>query len=525
MKLIDINITAFGKYQNEKIVLTDGLNVIHVDDEDSKATITAFIFAMLFGIEKPKLNDRNDLYSTYMPWDNSERYGGSIVFEHGGKTYRLTRNFSDKYANTELYCLTDNEIVDGGANAFNKMILGSFQSKDGKEEGSESAEESLINTIIERPLSEEEKKTKAAIDKLVDEIQVSSEKLAELESRGHKLKAKTDYEKEEKSYKAYKAKYQQLLQDEEASEQKKKDAVEKEVQLQSLKISSDIPEPKGNYSLSYGLFSASVILLAVSITLFVLGKAGIGAAFIVIALLLGGAGAYLYSKTSAGIDKLKAERTYRIQEVLLEKRKDIKDEVEKSFLAEEREFAAREQEIFQYFSRFGNLEKLGPKELEEQESRLLEEKEELDQRRSVLGKMISEQGEKVLMLRIKLDEHEKAAQAAGSTETDGGYEKAQKFAENSKLVDQYIREVKSKHGSISQMKMAMRMAISELVHYKFETPLFFDDVFEYLDDARMKRTVEQICDYNGQKIVLCFNNRIEAFLNELSVDKKRVIYL
>ena len=40
-------------------------------------------------------------------------------------------------------------------------------------------------------------------------------------------------------------------------------------------------------------------------------------------LMFGGAGAYLYSKTSAGIDKLKAERTYRIQEILLEKRKDI----------------------------------------------------------------------------------------------------------------------------------------------------------------------------------------------------------
>lgn len=50
MKIKELNIVEFGCLRNKKIVLGDGLNVIHGENESGKSTIMLFIRFMFYGL-------------------------------------------------------------------------------------------------------------------------------------------------------------------------------------------------------------------------------------------------------------------------------------------------------------------------------------------------------------------------------------------------------------------------------------------------------------------------------------------
>ncbi len=86
MKIIEINIKCFGKLHDFTLNLTDGVNIIYGENESGKSTVMAFVKSMFYGL------GTGEKRRQYEPWDGG-RMGGSIEFEHEGKTYVLNRTF------------------------------------------------------------------------------------------------------------------------------------------------------------------------------------------------------------------------------------------------------------------------------------------------------------------------------------------------------------------------------------------------------------------------------------------------
>lgn len=97
MKLISCHVENFGKLSDVNLSFAEGLNTFCNDNGWGKSTLAAFLRVMFYGLEGKgikkdiSVNDR----TRYMPWDGGA-FGGSITFKVNGKTYILSRNYSDK---------------------------------------------------------------------------------------------------------------------------------------------------------------------------------------------------------------------------------------------------------------------------------------------------------------------------------------------------------------------------------------------------------------------------------------------
>ncbi len=89
-----LNISHFGRFHQQSLRLSPGINVIYGENEAGKSTLHQFIQAMLFGVERLRGKaSKKDEYSRFQPWAQGRNYEGSMVIEHHGEMYRLTRNF------------------------------------------------------------------------------------------------------------------------------------------------------------------------------------------------------------------------------------------------------------------------------------------------------------------------------------------------------------------------------------------------------------------------------------------------
>lgn len=93
MRIKELYIKAFGKFIDREFKLGDNLNIIYGLNETGKSTIHRFIEAMLFGFVKPGVKRRVlvEEYDRYRPW-TGELYGGSLVYQAGGRLYKVERN-------------------------------------------------------------------------------------------------------------------------------------------------------------------------------------------------------------------------------------------------------------------------------------------------------------------------------------------------------------------------------------------------------------------------------------------------
>lgn len=124
MNIEELRIKNFGKFKNARIPLEEGINLISGGNESGKSTLHTFIRGMLFGIRRMRGRaSRTDTYSRCEPWDNPGCYAGEMVFDSGGKRFRISRNFSRNQLSEQLVCETDGELLsvaDGDLN----MLLG-----------------------------------------------------------------------------------------------------------------------------------------------------------------------------------------------------------------------------------------------------------------------------------------------------------------------------------------------------------------------------------------------------------------
>ena len=108
-----VTIKSFGKIHDKTLNLSPGINVLYGENESGKTTVHTFIKSMLYGIQRQRGKAaRNDVYTTYEPWENPASYGGILWFLCGGKRFRLTRNFHKTSISSELLCENDGELLD-----------------------------------------------------------------------------------------------------------------------------------------------------------------------------------------------------------------------------------------------------------------------------------------------------------------------------------------------------------------------------------------------------------------------------
>ena len=92
MKIVSIHVQAFGKLSGVNLQLKDGVNVIQNVNGFGKTTMASFIRAMLYGFTYKTVGGVKD-NARFAPWQGTGRFGGSIVVEHDGETYRIERFF------------------------------------------------------------------------------------------------------------------------------------------------------------------------------------------------------------------------------------------------------------------------------------------------------------------------------------------------------------------------------------------------------------------------------------------------
>ncbi len=104
MIIKNLHLAAFGKFKNKRVELKEGLNLICGPNEAGKTTIHKFIEGMFFGFFKPYSKNKiyTPLWDKYRPWD-AGAYSGSILYEYGGKQYRLERSFDKNGEYVKLF--------------------------------------------------------------------------------------------------------------------------------------------------------------------------------------------------------------------------------------------------------------------------------------------------------------------------------------------------------------------------------------------------------------------------------------
>lgn len=122
MKLVKCHIEGFGKFRDKDMVFEDGINVFCEENGFGKTTLATFLKTMFYGFEdENKRNLKDKEREKYRPWDKGS-YGGSVVFENGGKTYEVSRTFG-KNATDDAFELRE-YVTNSLSKDFTKENLG-----------------------------------------------------------------------------------------------------------------------------------------------------------------------------------------------------------------------------------------------------------------------------------------------------------------------------------------------------------------------------------------------------------------
>lgn len=90
----ELGLLNFGKFEDKKIELQDGINLIYGVNEGGKSTITNFIDGIFYGFSRDSLarKVRDELFEKSRPW-TSNLYRGYIILNNGEEDYRISRDF------------------------------------------------------------------------------------------------------------------------------------------------------------------------------------------------------------------------------------------------------------------------------------------------------------------------------------------------------------------------------------------------------------------------------------------------
>ena len=125
MKLSKLHIINFGKLNDFTYDFNDGLNSFLFENGWGKTTLSNFILVMLYGFNGNGRTVSTNLRKKYLPW-NGGTFGGSLEFNHNGKTYLIERTFGSQ-SNSDtftLYDLSTNKVSNDYTSNIGYEILG-----------------------------------------------------------------------------------------------------------------------------------------------------------------------------------------------------------------------------------------------------------------------------------------------------------------------------------------------------------------------------------------------------------------
>lgn len=114
MRLISCHIESFGKLVDIDLSFDGDFCPVRADNGSGKTTFAAFVKAMLYGLPSNRVKDSSR--KKYTPWSAGKKpFGGTLIFEDGGKQYRLERVFSTSKETSDecrLFLNTTHEEID-----------------------------------------------------------------------------------------------------------------------------------------------------------------------------------------------------------------------------------------------------------------------------------------------------------------------------------------------------------------------------------------------------------------------------
>ncbi len=104
MKMEELVLVGFGKWQDASFRFAPGINLFYAPNESGKSTILQGIFAALYGMKRDYVKSARYLpeYEKYRPWQ-SGAYETIITYKLAGKTYRLHRQLTKEREEARLF--------------------------------------------------------------------------------------------------------------------------------------------------------------------------------------------------------------------------------------------------------------------------------------------------------------------------------------------------------------------------------------------------------------------------------------
>ena len=124
MKLISAHIRNFGKLSDKDYKFNNGINSFIEDNGAGKSTLAAFIKAMLFGMESIRTTDVEFKDRKHYAPFNEQSYGGTLIFEHEGKEYRVERTFDVKSSAKDITVIYVDKVETSFDDEIGEYILG-----------------------------------------------------------------------------------------------------------------------------------------------------------------------------------------------------------------------------------------------------------------------------------------------------------------------------------------------------------------------------------------------------------------
>lgn len=491
MIIKEVFVKNFGKFQNERFRFHPGINIVYGGNESGKTTLYTFLQGIFFGIRRKRgLASRTDTYITYQPWENPGWYEGSVLFESGGKDFRLERNFESRSQSADLYCVTDGEkmsVEEGDL----EMLLGGI------------SQDVYENTLsIGQLKSRTEEGLAAELREYLANFQTEGDFRLNPEGAERLLKEKRrEWEKAEK--KALEQKEELCRKLLYGIEYTREEIRELEEKLENLREQrEEEPEKKKVHEAQKrkegGPFPTALVLL-----LFLVFLAGCGGvwffhiSWLLLPLILVSGGAFFFwylrkrpeegpsrnregERSQAGEERKKGRKlTY--QESLQDKKNRLYN------LQEELEEAENDNEQILKARKEAQSIALAEKVLSQAAG-------ELQRKR---GDSLKDRLWEILRELTKGKYQGGILDGEFQIRLDAG--------------DRYVGLHQVSHGTAEQVYFALRMAAGELLSREEELPVLLDETFAMYDDKRLCQALEWLQKSKGQTILFtCTKREIEA---------------
>ena len=107
MEIVELILKRYGKFENHRMVLQPGINIIYGGNETGKTTIHSFIRSMFFGLNRGRGKAaKTDEYQIRQPWDTPGVFLGSMRIREQGEIYRIDRCFDRSTDPLQVVCET-----------------------------------------------------------------------------------------------------------------------------------------------------------------------------------------------------------------------------------------------------------------------------------------------------------------------------------------------------------------------------------------------------------------------------------